>query len=86
MMATDVFGHRARVSADRRKFRRLGEAVAMHSGGARRIGFTIRAWLRSPAHRRIVLTRSHRWLGAGLARGGFGGRRKAIWVLQVGER
>jgi uncharacterized protein YkwD len=86
MMAHDFFGHRALVSADHHRFHNLGEAIAMHTGRKLGIGMTIRSWLRSPPHRTLVLTRSMRWLGAGVSRGNFGGRRRTIWVLQVGRR
>ena len=86
MMAHDFFGHRAQVSADHRRFNRLGEAVAMHSGRKLGIGGTIRSWLGSASHRELVLTRSREWIGAGVVRGNFGGGRQVIWVLQVGSR
>ena len=86
MMRRDFFAHRSRVSANHRKFRRLGEAIAMHSGRKRKIAGTVRSWLRSPPHRKFVLTRSLTWVGVGMSRGRFGGARKVIWVLQVGKR
>ncbi len=84
LMATDVFGHRAHVSASRR-FHRLGEALAMHSGRKPGVRRTVRQWLGSPAHRRLVLNRGMPWVGLGMARGRFGGHRAVIWVLQVGK-
>jgi uncharacterized protein YkwD len=84
LMARDLLAHRARVSASRR-FRRLGEALAMHTGRKPGVRGTLRAWLASPPHRQIVLTRSMRWAGVGLSRGRFGRRRAVIWVLQTGK-
>jgi uncharacterized protein YkwD len=84
LMAHDVFGHRARVSASRR-FNTLGEALAMHSGRKPGVRRTVRQWLNSAPHRRIVLTRSMRWFGVGMSRGRFGGHRAVIWVLQTGK-
>lgn len=84
LMSNGVFGHRAGVSASHR-FRRLGEALAMHSGSRPGVRGTLRRWLGSPAHRAIVLTRSMRWIGVGMARGRFGGHPAVIWVLQVGS-
>jgi uncharacterized protein YkwD len=84
LMARDVFGHRSRVSASRR-FRRLGEALALHGGHRLGVSGTVRSWLRSPTHRAIVLTRTRNLVGAGCTRGRFGGGRATIWVLQVGR-
>ncbi len=85
LMAMNRFGHASRVSASRR-FRRLGEALALHGGRRLKIRRTVRRWLRSSAHRRIVLTRSMRLVGAGVTRGRFGRSRATIWVLQTGRR
>jgi uncharacterized protein YkwD len=84
MIRRDFFGHRSRVSASHR-FRRLGEAIAMHSGGRPGVRGTLRGWLRSPSHRKLVLTRSRRYVGAGMARGRLGRGRAVIWVMQVGR-
>jgi len=46
---------------------------------------TLRSWLASPAHRKLVLNRGMPWIGLGMARGRFGGHRAVIWVLQVGK-
>jgi uncharacterized protein YkwD len=83
-MAHDAFGHRAGVSASHR-FDRLGEALAMHSGRKPGVRGTLRQWLSSPGHRKIVLSRGMPWIGVGMARGRFGSRRAVIWVLQVGK-
>jgi uncharacterized protein YkwD len=84
MIRRDFFGHRSRVSASR-KFHRLGEAIAMHSGRRPGVRGTLRRWMRSPSHRKLVLTRANRWVGAGMARGRLGRRRAVIWVMQVGK-
>ena len=84
LMAANRFGHASRVSASRR-FRRLGEALALHPGGRLKVRGTVRRWLRSSGHRHIVLTRM-RYIGAGVTQGRFGRRRATIWVLQVGSR
>ena len=86
MVAHDYFGHRGGVSANHGRFSRLGEAIAMHSGRKLGVGLTVRSWLRSPTHRAVVLTRSMRWVGVGVARGRVGSRRAVIWVLQTGGR
>jgi uncharacterized protein YkwD len=84
LMTTDTFGHQSRVSASRR-FRRLGEALAMHGGRRPGVRRTVRRWLASPSHRKLVLNRGMPWIGVGMARGHFGRRRTVIWVLQVGK-
>jgi len=84
LMANDTFGHRAGVSASHR-FNRLGEALAMHSGRKPGVRHTVRQWLASPGHRKIVLSRGMPWIGVGMARGRFGAHSAVIWVLQVGK-
>ena len=84
LMAHDSFGHRARVSASRR-FHRAGEALAMHGGRKPGVRRTLRRWLHSPAHRKLVLGRGMPWIGVGMARGRFGGGPAVIGVLQVGK-
>ena len=87
IVAHDYFGHRGGgVSADHGRFHDLGEALAMHSGRRLGIGPTVGSWLRSPPHRAVVLTRSMRWAGVGVARGRIGSRFRVVWVLQVGRR
>jgi uncharacterized protein YkwD len=84
LMAHNVFGHRSRVSASLR-FRWLGEALALHFSDKPEVAMTVRMWLDSPPHRRIVLAPQMRLIGVGLCRGTFRGERAAIWVLQVGR-
>jgi hypothetical protein len=83
-MANDAFGHRAHGSASPR-FNKLGEALAMHSGRKPGVRRTVRQWLASPVHRKIVLSRGMPWIGLGMSRGRFGGHHAVIWVLQVGK-
>ena len=84
LMRTDTFGHRGRVSAS--GFRHVGEALGMHFGRGTGAGGTLRRWMASPIHRRIVLSGSMRWVGAGATRGRFGRQKATIWVLHVGAR
>jgi uncharacterized protein YkwD len=84
LMGGGVFGHGSGVSANRR-FKGLGEAIAMHSGGNPKPGTVVRRWLGSPSHRAVVLKRGVRLAGAGYTTGRFRGRRATIWVLQVGR-
>ena len=85
LMRSDRFGHASRIQASS-AFNRLGEVLAIHSGWSARVGGTVGSWLRSPGHRRLVLSRSMRQVGAGKARGRFGRRLMTIWVVQVGRR
>ena len=82
-MRRDYFGHVSRIRASRR-FERLGEVLAFHWGRRARIRRTGWLWLNSSAHRAIILSRSFRRIGAGVAKGRFRGRRAVIWTVQVG--
>jgi uncharacterized protein YkwD len=68
------------------RFRRVGEALEWHTGRALRIRAVVRGWARSPSHRALLLSRSFRWAGAGVARGTLNGRRAVVWVLHLGGR
>jgi len=81
-MRHDRFGHASSIRASRR-FSMRGEALAFHGGHRVRTRYTVRAWLRSPPHRRLVLTRSMNLAGAGHSKGRFGGWRSVIWALHV---
>ena len=85
LMARDRLAHASRIWAPRR-FRRLGEVLALHRGWQPQPAVTMRQWLHSPEHRRVVLSRSFGFVGAGSARGRFGRRPATIWVAQVGRR
>ena len=64
------------------RFRRVGEALAKHSGRRAAAYASFRMLMSSPPHRRLLLSRSMRQIGAGYA---FGGG-SAVWVVQVGRR
>jgi uncharacterized protein YkwD len=85
LMRTGRFAHARRIHASSR-FRSLGEALAYHSGRSLRQAKIVRMWLASPGHRALLLSRSFRWVGAGHARGRFGGGPATIWVLHLGRR
>jgi uncharacterized protein YkwD len=85
IMRTGVFAHAGTIHAAG-GFRRLGECIAMHTGGASRPGWTVRRWLASPGHRPLLLSRSFRHAGAAAVQGNFNGRRSTVWVLQLGGR
>jgi uncharacterized protein YkwD len=85
LMRAGRFAHDTRIHASSR-FRMLGEALAIRIGTRRlRPGATVRAWLHSPGHRALVLSRNFRLAGAGYSRGTFGGRRAVISVLHLGR-
>ena len=83
MLRRDYFGHLSRIRASSR-FRRLGETLALHFGRRARVRRTVRRWLRSPAHRSLLLSGRFRALGAGRAVGSYRGRRATTWVLHLG--
>ena len=84
-MTRNYFGHLRRIRASR-KFRWLGEIVAIHRGRRARVRSTVRRWMRSPGHRAAILSRRFRWAGAGVSRGRFRGPRAVIWVVHFGRR
>jgi uncharacterized protein YkwD len=82
LMRTDRFGHDSHIWASRR-FRYKGEVLGFQSGWRARRSSMIRGWMRSPAHRGVLLSGRYRLVGAAAVRGRFGGRRATIWVAQV---
>ena len=85
LMHADYFGHVAGIRASG-NFHRLGEILEIHGGGRARIARAVRRWLRSPGHRAVMLSRSFRYAGAGMAVGSFRGRRATIWTVHFGAR
>lgn len=86
LMRTQRFAHANRIHASSR-FRTLGETLAIRIGSRRwRPRAVVRAWMHSPEHRALILSRSFRYAGAGYSRGRFGGRKAVIWVLHLGSR
>jgi uncharacterized protein YkwD len=83
LMRLDVFGHASSIKAGG-GFRHLGEVLRLHSGRQARHVATVRAWLASPPHRRVILSRAFRYAGAGIAQGAFKGRSSTIWVMHFG--
>jgi len=84
LMRRDRFAHARRIRAS--GFRMLGEVLEKHSGHGPRVRGTLLAWLRSPGHRAVLLSRRYYWIGLGRVAGRFQGRRTTIWVGQVGRR
>ena len=83
ILRADRFEHQPRIRASSR-FRRLGENLELHRGHGPRVRYTVRTWMRSPGHRALILSRGFRWLGAGTAKGRYGGRAATTWVLHFG--
>jgi uncharacterized protein YkwD len=81
----DQFAHRPSVSVSR-SYPHCGEALAMHYSLAAQVGGTLHAWLGSPVHRGLVMTRSMSLVGVGHASGRVGGKPRTVWVLQVARR
>jgi uncharacterized protein YkwD len=84
LMRRDAFGHQTRIPASRKRFDLLGENLALNTGPDPGAHAVVRSWLRSPSHRRVVLARRMRWIGAAKSRGSFRGRPATIRVLHVG--
>ena len=61
-----------------------GEVIEWHGGTRPRIRHAVGAWLRSPGHRNVILSRSYRRAGAGRAVGYMHGRKMTVWVVRFG--
>jgi uncharacterized protein YkwD len=85
LIRTDRFGHASRIQASSR-FSSLGEVLAYKPGWRKSGRSALRMWMRSGGHRSTLLMRRFSHIGAGRARGRFGGRLVTIWVVQVGRR
>ena len=85
MIRSGYFGHSRRIKASRR-FKRLGEIIALQRGRRARVSATFRAWRNSPAHNAILLDGNFRWVGAGYKKGRFNGRRTTMWVMHFGRK
>jgi uncharacterized protein YkwD len=84
LISHDLFAH-SPSSARRGGSGHTGEALAMHFTTRPDVRGTIRSWLRSPAHRALVLTTSMTTAGVGHASGRFGHHPATIWVLEVAK-
>ena len=65
-----------------RGFRAVGEVLERHRDGGRHVQRTVRAWMRSPSHRKVLLNPRYRVSGTGLTHG----ESASIWVLRLGQR
>jgi uncharacterized protein YkwD len=82
MIKTDHFGHgRAYLSAG---FKRSGEILAWRRGWSLKPGPIVRMWMNSSGHRSLILSSGFRYIGAGPARGDYGGAGTTMWVVHFG--
>jgi uncharacterized protein YkwD len=65
---------------------RVGENIGWGTGTAATPAQIVAAWMRSPPHRRIILTPGFRELGVGIARGVPEGGDGRTYTLNVGRR
>ena len=84
MMRSDYFGHLSSIPLTRR-FRTAGETLAWHSGWRLSPRQTVGQWMRSPAHRAVLLSSSFTRVGVGRSRGYYGGVRATMWVAHVAK-
>ena len=79
MLAYGYFAHARRMPSA--PFRRVGEIIEWHRGGAG-VRTATRLWLNSPPHRALILTAGFRYAGAGWATG----TRRTVWTVRFGSR
>jgi uncharacterized protein YkwD len=85
LLRRGVLAHGARMATPRR-FRLLGENLALVGGDGPGADRAVRRWRGSPVHRGVMLQAGMRRIGVGFATGLFGGRPATVWVLRVGGR
>jgi uncharacterized protein YkwD len=85
MMSKGYFGHSGRIRASRR-FKRLGEIIEMHRGLRSNPSAALQAWSGSPSHNAILTDGSFNYVGAGVVKGRFHGRRTTMWVMHFGRK
>jgi uncharacterized protein YkwD len=85
MLRHDFFGHGAEIEVAG-GFSSAGETIAWHSGWNPEPRKTVSRWMASSGHRAVLLSRSFRWVGIGLAKGKLGSRVATTWVAHVGAR
>ena len=85
LMRRNALFHVSPIRASKR-YRSLGEVLAMHRGTRARVALTIRQWMHSPPHRAALLNPRYRVAGAGRTIGRFGRMKATIWVVHLGAR
>jgi uncharacterized protein YkwD len=86
LMRRGQFRHERRIRVQRARYSHVGETLALDLGADRGPVATVKAWMASPPHRRLVLSRKFRLAGAGQAKGRFNGRAATIRVLHLASR
>jgi len=86
LMRSNRFAHPSSHAGIVGRFSASGEILALQRGWRIRRRAAVRAWLRSPSHRDVLLSRKFRYAGAGMSRGRFGSGRSSIWVVRFGRR
>jgi uncharacterized protein YkwD len=81
LMREESFEH---VPAKSPRFDLFGEVLLLDYTGAPATE-AVEAWMGSVRHRRLILDRAMRRIGAGVARGSFDGEYATLRVLQVGR-
>ena len=84
LMRINRFAHNA-MRAGASRYRARGEILALQRGWRIRRRAAVRAWLHSPSHRYVLLSRRFRYAGAGMSRGRLGSGRKSLWVVRFGR-
>jgi len=59
-----------------------GKEILAFTRGQTRMRWVIKAWLRSPVHRRVLIGKNFRRVGIGTKRGRVGGGRATVWVVR----
>lgn len=85
MLRRDYFGHLAAIRASH-TFSRRGEVLARTGRRAPDVAQIVRQWLRSPAHRAVLLNRRYRFIGIGIGIGRLGSRRATLVTGHFGAR
>jgi len=93
MLRHDFFSHQSSdgTSFDRRvrsyaHARRVGENLAMLPGVRRAARKVVRMWLRSAAHRQILMSRRFRRVGVGKRSGQLGGQKATLYTVDFASR
>ena len=67
-------------------FSAVGEVLERHFDGGRYVRRTVRLWMKSPSHRKVLLNPKYREGGASLVRGRLHAKPVSVWVLRLGRR
>jgi uncharacterized protein YkwD len=93
MLRHDFFAHQSSdgTSFDRRvrayaHARRVGENLAMLPGVRGAAQKVVNMWLRSAAHRQILLSRGFRRVGVGQRSGQLGGQKATVYTVDFASR